>query len=280
MITGTTITMTNPVIDSLCAVNPLREPVLRAVIRSLDLAPGSGGLDVGCGIGLQALLLADAVGAQGHIIGLDNAPDLLAAAADRVAQAGQNDRITLQIGDTAHLPWRDRSFDWAWSADCIGYPAGDLVPILRELARVLRPGGRVCLLGWTSQQVLPGYPLLEAWLNAACSAYQPYQAGQPPQAQFMCAPSSLRAAGFTVAGVRTVVGEARAPLTADLRMALTALLGMLWQRPDANLDQDQRWDAYLRLCTPGSPDFILDDPDYYAFFTYTVIEGQLSQAAC
>jgi len=51
-------------IRRLLEANPLREPVLRSAIQALQLPPGSRGLDVGCGIGLQALLLADEVGPE------------------------------------------------------------------------------------------------------------------------------------------------------------------------------------------------------------------------
>ena len=62
---------TDAYIRRLAESNPLREPTLRSVIRSLHLPSGSRVLDVGCGIGLQALLLAEAVGSAGHVTGLD-----------------------------------------------------------------------------------------------------------------------------------------------------------------------------------------------------------------
>lgn len=62
---------TDSYLQSLIATNPLQEPVMRRVVRALDLPPGSRGLDVGCGIGLQAVLLAEAVGAAGHVTGVD-----------------------------------------------------------------------------------------------------------------------------------------------------------------------------------------------------------------
>ena len=57
--------------------DPLRDPVIRKVIRALDFPPGSKGLDAGCGIGLQTVLLAEAVGPEGHVTGLDLSPDFL-----------------------------------------------------------------------------------------------------------------------------------------------------------------------------------------------------------
>ena len=57
--------------------NPLREPILHSAIQTLQFPLGSRGLDAGCGIGLQALLLAKTVGPVGHITGLDLSPEVL-----------------------------------------------------------------------------------------------------------------------------------------------------------------------------------------------------------
>lgn len=168
------MTSTSTYIRSLRTANPLREPLLRSVIQSLHLHPGSRGLDAGCGIGLQALLLAQAVGASGRVIGMDIDPELLDYGESLVTKAGYPERVAFCAGDTSSLPFRECSFNWAWSADCIGYPAADILPLLKELARVVRPGGDVILLAWSSQQLLPGHPLLEARLNATCSSYLPF----------------------------------------------------------------------------------------------------------
>jgi demethylmenaquinone methyltransferase/2-methoxy-6-polyprenyl-1,4-benzoquinol methylase len=119
--------------------NPLREPTLRAAISALHLAPGTHGLDIGCGIGLQSLLLAEATHPQGYVTGLDISPGLLAYAGERVKDSPYAERIQFKEGDMARLPFQDNSFDWAWSADCVGYPAGDNLAVLKEIARVVRP---------------------------------------------------------------------------------------------------------------------------------------------
>jgi demethylmenaquinone methyltransferase/2-methoxy-6-polyprenyl-1,4-benzoquinol methylase len=159
----------NLIIQNLLEANPLREPTLRSIIESLQLPRGSHGLDAGCGIGLQAFLLAEAVGTEGHVTGLDIIPELLAYGENLAWKAGLSERVTFRTGDVGCLPFDDNTFDWVWSADCIGYPAADLATLLQELLRVVKPGGDVVLLGWSSQQLLPGYPLLEARLNATCS---------------------------------------------------------------------------------------------------------------
>jgi demethylmenaquinone methyltransferase/2-methoxy-6-polyprenyl-1,4-benzoquinol methylase len=263
------------IIQNLSQANPIREPVLRSIIRSLQLPAGSQGLDAGCGIGLQAHLLAEAIGPRGHVTGVDILPELTAYGEELAARAHLSDRITLRAADVNDLPFDDDCFDWAWSADCIGYPAGDLMPPLQELMRVVRPGGEVVLLGWTSQQVLPGYPLLEARLNATCSGYIPFLQGRPPESHFMRALNVFRRAGLEQVRAQTFVGEAHPPLSSGERTALTSLFEMLWGSPQPEALREDLAE-YRRLCTPGSADFILDIPDYYAFFTYSIFRGRLS----
>jgi demethylmenaquinone methyltransferase/2-methoxy-6-polyprenyl-1,4-benzoquinol methylase len=244
------------------------------VIQSLQLPPGSHGLDAGCGIGLQATMLAEAIGPEGHITGLDIAPELLVYGNDHAGRAGFSDRIAFCGGDVSSLPFVDDSFDWAWSADCIGYPLGELAPFLGELVRVVRPGGSVILLGWSSQQLLPGYPLLEARLNATCSGYIPYIEGKNPELNFLRAMRWFRDVGLSEVKAQTFVGDVRAPLSEGKRAALISLFEMLWGQPQPEASPDD-WKAYQRLCESGSPECILNVPDYYAFFTYSMFRGKV-----
>lgn len=254
--------------------NPLREPLLRAVVQTLELPAGSRGLDAGCGVGLQAVLLAEAIGPGGQVTGLDLLPDLLFFAVDHVRQAGYSDRITFCTGDVGRLPFAGDSFDWVWSADCIGYPLGELRSLLAELRRVVRPGGDIILLGWSSQQLLPGYPFLEARLNATGSAYLPYIEGKRPELNFLRALRWFREAGLDKVRAETFLGDVQSPANSGERTALASLLEMLWgERQPGVTDED--WQEYQRLCRPESPDFIVDSPDYYAFFTYSLFRGKV-----
>jgi demethylmenaquinone methyltransferase/2-methoxy-6-polyprenyl-1,4-benzoquinol methylase len=267
------MTEANLLIQNLLDANPLREPTLRSIIQYLQLPHGSKGLDAGCGIGLQALLLAEAIGPEGHVTGLDIMPELLAHGEKLAEKASLAERITFRAGDVSCLPFEEGSFDWAWSADCIGYPAGDLTPLLRELARAVKPGGRLILLGWSSQQLLPGYPLLEARLNASCSGYIPFLKNLRPESNFMRAGRGFQQAGLEAVDVRTFIGEVQAPLSNAERIAMISLFQMLWGTPQPEVSPED-WAEYERLCTPGSPDFILDLPEYYAFFTYSMFCGK------
>jgi ubiquinone/menaquinone biosynthesis C-methylase UbiE len=261
-------------IQDLLVSNPLREPLICEIIESLGLRAASHGLDAGCGIGLQSMLLLDAVGLNGHVTGLDILPKLLAYGQNVVEQAGVAEHITFRQGDIHHLPFDDDSFDRVWSMDCIGYPAAELMPVLNELKRVIKPGGEIFLLGWSSQQLLQGYPLLEARLNGTCSGYLPFLKDRKPESNFMRALSVLQQAGLEDVMAHTFVGDIQGPLEDDQKNALTSLFDMLWGTRQLEVSQED-WNEYQRLCKPTSADFILDIPGYYAFFTYTLFQGNV-----
>ncbi len=256
--------------------NPLTEPIVRSAIQALQLPAGSRGLDAGCGIGLQALLLAEAVGPTGHVTGLDICPEFLLHAEEIVEKTGLSEQISFQEGDVSELPFANCAFDWAWSSSCVGYSAS-LEPLsaVKELARVVRPGGSVAILAWSSEKLLPGYPLLETRLSATSSGMAPFVEGTRPERHFLRALGWFRDAGLQDPTARTFVGEAHAPLTDALRRALMALLEMRWPGVRSELSRED-WAAYRRLCLPESPEFIVDHPDYYAFFTCSMFCGQVA----
>ncbi len=263
-------------VRSLEQTNPLREPVLRSIVEALNLAPGSQGLDVGCGIGLQTPLLAEATSPDGSVTGLDISAGLLAYAQNRIRSLACADRITFGVGDMRSLPFADDSFDWVWSVDCVGYPASDLLPVLKEITRVVRPGGTVAILAWTSQQLLPGHVMLEARLNATCSAYAPFFHDKSPESHFLRALRWFSEAGIREATARTFVGEVQAPLSVECRTALASLFEMLWGEAQPAASESDLLE-YRRLCYAESPDFIPSLPEYYAFFTYSMFSGRVSK---
>jgi ubiquinone/menaquinone biosynthesis C-methylase UbiE len=272
--TGSIDSDTQAAIDAMAATNPLREEMLRAAIRALDPPPGSRGLDAGCGLGLPALLLAEAIGPDGRIAALDRSPAFLRRAGQIAERAGMAGRVTFRQGDVDDLPFADASFDWAWSCDCVGYAPGDPLPALREMARVVRPGGAVAILAWSSEALLPGYPLLEARLRATPAGLAPFRADDPPERHFTRALGWLRAVGLSEVAAATIADDVRAPLSGELRRALAALFAMRWPGAEAALSPADTAD-FRRLCDPASPDFIVDHPDYYAFFTYSLFYGRV-----
>ena len=254
--------------------NPLREPIIRNAICQLRLPSGSYGLDIGCGIGLYSLLLAETVGSDGQIVGVDLTEDFLVKACLLAADKHLEKRVTFEKADAGSLPFQDNTFDWAGSMDFIGYGNEDPISLLREAARVVKPGGRVFILIWSSQMLLPGYPLLEARLNATSSGIAPFKATTPPESHFMRAWDWLRKIGFVEPTFRTFVQEIYPPLTVEMRMALAELFQMRWGESHLEVSPED-WGEYQRLCHPDSPDYILNVPEYCAFITYSLFSGKV-----
>ena len=252
----------------------LREPVIRSAIRALQLPSGSRGLDAGCGIGSHTLLLAEAVGPSGQVTGLDLSSEFLIRAREIAEKSDLSEQVSFQEGDINKLPFDNDTFDWIWSVDCVGYAYGEPLPLVKELARVVKPGGSVAILMWSSQQLLPGHPLLEARLNATSFGIAPFVKGMRPELHFMRAMGWFRDAGLKEPTAKTFVGEVNAPLSDDIRSALVSLFQMRWGEPQSELTQED-WAEYRRLCQPESSDFILNLPDYYAFFTYSMFHGKV-----
>ena len=270
------MTNTDSYMRKLVVTNPLGEPTYRLVIHTLRLPQGSRGLDAGCGIGYQALLLAEAVGPAGHVTGIDRSPEFLAKAGEIAKKTGMAEQVFFQEADVSNLPFEDNTFDWVWSANCVGYAPGEPLPQIKELARVVKPGGSVIILAWSSQQLLPGYPLLEARLNATSSGFAPFVEGMRPELHFSRMPGWFRKAGLEQTSAQTFAGSVHAPLSDEIRNAMMALLEMRWVDVQVELSHKD-WIQFQRLCLPESPDFILNNPDYYAFFTYSLFRGRVTR---
>jgi len=254
--------------------DPLRRSYILAAIACLRLPEGSRGLDAGCGIGLQTMLLADAVGPRGHVTGLDISRTFLDLGRAIASKAGYAQRTDFNEGDIYGLPFSDKTFDWIWSADCAGYQTNRPQELIKELARVVKPGGIVSIMVWSSQLLLPGYPLLEARLNATASGVAPFTRGMSPDKHCMRALGWFESAGLEQSTAHSLMGEFQAPLQEEVRTALLALIEMRWPNVKQDLTTED-WELFQRLCDPASPDFVLDVPGYYAFFTETIFYGRV-----
>jgi demethylmenaquinone methyltransferase/2-methoxy-6-polyprenyl-1,4-benzoquinol methylase len=100
-------------------------------------------LDVACGTGAVALELAQRV-PERHVIGIDQSPEMLAAGRRRIGAAGLEARIALREGRAEALPFDDGEFDALTFTYLLRY-VDDAQATLRELARVVRPGGVVAM---------------------------------------------------------------------------------------------------------------------------------------
>jgi ubiquinone/menaquinone biosynthesis C-methylase UbiE len=122
--------------------------------RTLDLArlqPGEQALDVGCGTGTLALAAARRVGASGRVVGIDPSAQQIARA--RTKAARRHAPIEFQIGVIEELPFPDQTFDVVFSTLMMHHlPAPLKRQGLAEIARVLKPGGRLVIGDFVRKQ--------------------------------------------------------------------------------------------------------------------------------
>ena len=130
----------------------------RAMVAAIGAAPGERVLDVATGTGLVAAELVRRYGCT--VVGLDQSPGMLAGARARLARdPALAARVTLVEGEAERLPFGDGEFDHLTFTYLLRY-VDDPAATLAELARVVRPGGRIAMLEFA---VPPGPLWRAAW---------------------------------------------------------------------------------------------------------------------
>jgi arsenite methyltransferase len=114
-----------------------------APIDLLSLVPGETVLDLGSGAGVDAFLAALKVGSDGRVLGIDMTTAMIERARANAAQAGFR-QVEFREGRLEALPVEDASID-AVTSNCVINLVPDKAAVFREVARVLRPGGRLVI---------------------------------------------------------------------------------------------------------------------------------------
>jgi ubiquinone/menaquinone biosynthesis C-methylase UbiE len=141
-----------------------RRATFQALVAAAGVQPGQCVLDVGCGTGYFARLLAQAVGPEGLVVGIDPSPAMITYA---TRKAGRARNGQFQVGTAESLDFPAEHFDVVVSSLVMHHLPEDLwVPALREMRRVLRPGGKLLVaeaqiprhgLGWRLLARIHGY---------------------------------------------------------------------------------------------------------------------------
>lgn len=126
-------------------------------MKRMSVKPGSAALDLCCGTADWTIALADEVGPNGKVVGLDFSKNMLKIGQEKVSSLNLN-QVTLVHGNAMDLPFEDNSFDYV----TIGFGlrnVPDYMQVLKEMYRVVKPGGKVVCLE-TSQPTLFGFKQL------------------------------------------------------------------------------------------------------------------------
>jgi SAM-dependent methyltransferase len=133
-----------------------------------DLRPGERVLDLGSGGGIDVLLSAKRVGPTGRAFGLDMTDEMLALAQRNTAEAGATN-VEFLKGHIEAIPLPAESIDVVIS-NCVVNLAADKAAVFREIARVLRPGGRIGISDIVAEDDLPPEIRAERGTYAGCIA--------------------------------------------------------------------------------------------------------------
>ena len=160
-------------LESLRNNDLLYEEVYRQVIEWLALPVGASVMEAGSGAGGFTALLADAaVPAGGHVTALDESQGMLDATREQIERGPHGASVSYRQGDIGKLPFESATFDLVWASRTVHH-LGDQLAGVKELARVVAPGGRLALReGSIRTRFLPddigvGEPGLEDRLDVA-----------------------------------------------------------------------------------------------------------------
>jgi ubiquinone/menaquinone biosynthesis C-methylase UbiE len=187
----------------------LAGPWAARVADAAQLAPGDRVLDVACGTGAVTREALQRIGPGGAVTGLDCSPEMLAVARRKLPD------IEFREGRAEELPFGDRSFDAVVCQFALMY-FDDRQQALREMRRVLRPGGRVAAAVWDRLERTPGY----AALTELVEKHLGPDAGKPIRDAFALGDvgavrSLFESAGFASVEVASVDATARFPSLGD-----------------------------------------------------------------
>ncbi len=234
-------------------------PTYRALLRQVDIRPGSRVLDAGCGAGSFLPLLAAGTGPRGRVSAIDLAPEQAAAARRRARESAPPCPVEVACGSVLRLPYADAVFDVVWCANTVQYLSdAELPQVLAEMRRVTRPGGTVAIKDIDVSLVTarPGDPYLFPDFFRLAGSTPGYGA------QLLRSRDLYRwmsAAGLSDIRQRTVLSEHFAPLSEQEKAFYGPSCAQMARKALA-LGAEGAWSHYLDPDDPANP---LNDPAGY-----------------
>jgi arsenite methyltransferase len=189
---------TTDLADSISRAVGYNEEELASVPEGANLGLGCGNptalaslkeaetvLDLGSGAGFDCFLAANAVGATGHVIGVDMTPEMIEKARTNARKGGYSN-VDFRLGELDHLPAADSSVDVIIS-NCVINLTPDKAAVFKEAFRVLKPGGRFAVSDMVLRKELPDV------VRKSIAAYVGCLSGAIMKDAYL---ETIRAAGF------------------------------------------------------------------------------------
>ena len=127
-------------------------PMRKAGVDLLKPAAGEQILEIGFGTGHTIAALAKAVGPRGKVFGIDLSEGMVRLAKDNLAKSGLLDYVRLRCGDAAQIPYSADAMDAVFMSFTLElFDTPEIPQVLRECKRVLRPGGRIVVVGMSKE---------------------------------------------------------------------------------------------------------------------------------
>ena len=137
--------------------HPRFAAMLLEYLEAMDIAHDAEVLDLGCGTGLAARAIARREGFSGKVLGIDLSPYLVAAAERLAREEGIAGRVAFRTGDVRSVALPDRSVDAVVAHTLLSH-VEDPLAVLKEAARVVRPGGALGIFDGDYASLTFGHP--------------------------------------------------------------------------------------------------------------------------
>lgn len=148
------------------------QPLTELGLKKLNVGIGETALEIGFGTGSALLAMASAVGDSGGVVGIDISRGMFKVASERIAHANLSRRVTLEQGDAVALPIASDSFDAIFISFTLElFDSPEIVIVLAECRRVLKPGGRIGIVAMArdEQENIP--QRIYEWFHQRMPAY-------------------------------------------------------------------------------------------------------------